>query len=411
MAYIGKTPVIGNFQVCDAISVVNGQAAYTMQVGGVNVSPESANHMLVSLNGILQAPTSSFTVSGSTITFASNLVTGDVIDFIQILGNVLDLGVPSDSTVSLAKLTATGTKDATTFLRGDNTFAEAGADADNYFATSGLSSKDLGVGLHIKTGDSGVTLANTSSDELIIESSGTAGLGIYTGSGGNGVIDFGDSADNNVGRIIYNHSSNIMTFTTGAVERFRAGAEVSVNDGAADTGAAVFKVKGAQNNDVAIFVHKNTSGSETMFRFRDGDQTTCGTIGIDTGGNSVSYNTSSDYRLKENVNYSFDATTRLKQLKPARFNFISNADKTVDGFLAHEVSSIVPEAIQGEKDEMEKYREGDIIPEGSSVGDFKLDDEGNQIPKHQGIDQSKLVPLLVKTIQELEARITQLENA
>jgi len=411
MAYIGKTPTIGNFQVCDAISVVNGQAAYTMQVGGVNVSPESANHMLVSLNGILQAPTSSFTVSGSTITFASNLVTGDVIDFIQILGNVLDLGVPSDNTVSLAKLTATGTKDATTFLRGDNTFAEAGADADNYFATSGLSSKDLGVGLHIKTGDSGVTLANTSSDELIIESSGTAGLGIYTGSGGNGVIDFGDSADNNVGRIIYNHSSNIMTFTTGAVERFRAGAEVSVNDGAADTGAAVFKVKGAQNNDVAIFVHKNTSGSETMFRFRDGDQTTCGTIGIDTGGNSVSYNTSSDYRLKENVNYSFDATTRLKQLKPARFNFISNADKTVDGFLAHEVSSIVPEAIQGEKDEMEKYREGDIIPEGSSVGDFKLDDEGNQIPKHQGIDQSKLVPLLVKTIQELEARITQLENA
>lgn len=126
MAYIGKTPTIGNFQVCDAISVVNGQAAYTMQVGGVNVSPESANHMLVSLNGILQAPTSSFTVSGSTITFASNLVTGDVIDFIQILGNVLDLGVPSDNTVSLAKLTATGTKDSTTFLRGDNTFAVPG---------------------------------------------------------------------------------------------------------------------------------------------------------------------------------------------------------------------------------------------------------------------------------------------
>jgi hypothetical protein len=75
-----------------------------MQVGGVNVSPETANHMLVSLNGILQAPTSSFTVSGSTITFASNLVTGDVIDFIQILGNVLDLGVPSDATVSTAKI-------------------------------------------------------------------------------------------------------------------------------------------------------------------------------------------------------------------------------------------------------------------------------------------------------------------
>jgi hypothetical protein len=150
MAYIGKTPVIGNFQVCDAITVVDAQAAYTMQVGGVNVSPESANHMLVSLNGILQAPTSSFTVSGSTITFASALETGDVIDFIQILGNVLDLGVPSDNTVttakladssvSLAKLTATGTKDATTFLRGDNTFAGAGiTEADNWRLTANKS--------------------------------------------------------------------------------------------------------------------------------------------------------------------------------------------------------------------------------------------------------------------------------
>ena len=127
MAYIGREPQIGNFQVCDAISVVNGQAAYTMQVSSVNVSPESANHMLVSLNGVLQQPNSSFTVSGSTITFASNLVTGDVIDFIQILGSTLDLGVPSDNTVSLAKLTATGTKSSSTFLRGDNSFQEVPA--------------------------------------------------------------------------------------------------------------------------------------------------------------------------------------------------------------------------------------------------------------------------------------------
>jgi hypothetical protein len=104
MAYIGTKPTIGNFQICDAISVVNGQAAYTMQVGGVNVSPQSASHMIVSLNGTIQKPGSSFTVSGSTITFASNLATGDVIDFIQILGDVLDLGVPSDATVTAAKI-------------------------------------------------------------------------------------------------------------------------------------------------------------------------------------------------------------------------------------------------------------------------------------------------------------------
>ena len=104
MAYIGREPQVGNFQVCDAISVVNGQAAYTMQVGGVNVFPETANHMLVSLNGVLQAPGSSYTVSGSTITFASNLATGDVIDFVQILGSTLDLGTPSDGTITNAKL-------------------------------------------------------------------------------------------------------------------------------------------------------------------------------------------------------------------------------------------------------------------------------------------------------------------
>jgi len=104
--YIGKTPTVGNFQVCDAISVVNGQAAYTLQVGGVNVAPESANHMLVSLNGILQKPGSSFTISGSTMTFASNLATGDVIDFVQILGDVLDIGTPSDATVTNPKLAA-----------------------------------------------------------------------------------------------------------------------------------------------------------------------------------------------------------------------------------------------------------------------------------------------------------------
>ena len=104
MAYIGKQPLIGNFQVCDAISTVNNQAAYTLQVGGVNVSPETVNNMICSVNGVIQKPGVSYTVAGSTITFTSNLVTGDVIDFIQILGSVLDLGTPSDATVTTAKI-------------------------------------------------------------------------------------------------------------------------------------------------------------------------------------------------------------------------------------------------------------------------------------------------------------------
>ena len=128
MAYIGKEPIVGNFQKCDAITVVNGQAAYTLQVSSTNVVPESANHMLVSLNGILQAPVTSFTVSGSTLTFASNLATGDVIDFVILLGNVLDLGTPSDGTVTAAKV-------ANDLISGKTALGVAPADTDEFLVS------------------------------------------------------------------------------------------------------------------------------------------------------------------------------------------------------------------------------------------------------------------------------------
>ena len=113
-----------------------------------------------------------------------------------------------------------------------------------------------------------------------------------------------------------------------------------------------------------------------------------------TSGSSTAFNTSSDYRLKENVTPVSDGISRLQQLKPSRFNFIADPDTVVDGFIAHEVQTIVPEAITGEKD--------------------AVDDEGN--PEYQGIDQSKLVPLLTAALQEaigeiesLKARVAALE--
>ena len=138
MAYIGKQPIVGNFQICDAISVVNGQAAYTMQVASTNVSPESANHMLVSLNGVLQKPGSSFTVSGATITFASNLATGDVIDFIILLGDALNLGTPSDGTVATAKIAAnavTAAKFNADVISGQTALAAEPADTDEFLVS------------------------------------------------------------------------------------------------------------------------------------------------------------------------------------------------------------------------------------------------------------------------------------
>tara|TARA_R110000764_G_scaffold17111_6_gene47114 strand:- start:340 stop:1230 length:891 start_codon:yes stop_codon:yes gene_type:complete len=107
---------------------------------------------------------------------------------------------------------------------------------------------------------------------------------------------------------------------------------------------------------------------------------------IATSGSSTAYNTSSDYRLKTDAQPMTGATARLKQLNPVNFEWISDGTR-VDGFLAHEAQAIVPESVIGTKD--------------------ALDEEGN--PDYQGIDQAKLVPLLVATIQELEARITALE--
>ena len=128
MAYIGREPQIGNYQICDAISVVNGQAAYTMQVSSTNVIPESVNHMIVSLNGVIQKPGSSYTISSSTITFSSNLATGDSIDFIYLLGNVLDLGTPSDSTVTSAKLSGNLVTPGTLDVNGQELILDADAD-------------------------------------------------------------------------------------------------------------------------------------------------------------------------------------------------------------------------------------------------------------------------------------------
>ena len=152
-------------------------------------------------------------------------------------------------------------------------------------------------------------------------------------------------------------------------------------------GARAINIKlGSQN--VGIKVLRSTSSANTAMNFMQSVSGTTQIGSISMTNMATAYNTASDYRLKENVVEMTGSVDRVKQLKPSRFNFISEPDTSiVDGFLAHEVSSVVPEAIHGEKD--------------------AVDDQGNII--YQGIDQSKLVPLLVGAIKELTARIEALE--
>ena len=203
--------------------------------------------------------------------------------------------------------------------------------------------------------------------------------------------------------VIGRATDNRMTFNTNGVERGRIleGGHVlfgtAAQYGSSDALVHI-NVDAAATGGGAVMSQCSGTGDVFHYHFRNGNG---GVGGIKTTSSSSAFVTSSDYRLKENVSYTFDATSRLKQLKPCRFNFIADADTTLDGFLAHEVSSIVPEAIHGTKDATKVQNVYD--EDNNKIGT-------ETVPDYQGIDQSKLVPLLVKTIQELEARITALES-
>jgi hypothetical protein len=133
----------------------------------------------------------------------------------------------------------------------------------------------------------------------------------------------------------------------------------------------------------ALNLNRNSDGAAAVI-YRSG--TEVGSITVTT--TATAYNTSSDYRLKENVVPLTGAVDRLNQLQVHRFNFIADPDKTVDGFLAHEAQAVIPECVTGEKD--------------------AVDDDSN--PIYQGIDQSKLVPLLTAALQEALQKIEDLEG-
>jgi hypothetical protein len=137
---------------------------------------------------------------------------------------------------------------------------------------------------------------------------------------------------------------------------------------------------------------------ETYIVFQDVSNNQIGGI-VRGAGSSIAFNTTSDYRLKENVVTLSDAITRLKTLSPKRFNFKSAPSITLDGFLAHEVTA-VPEAVEGEKDGVITQAMLDAGTLEGTVGD----------PIYQGIDQSKLVPLLTAALQEAVAKIETLET-
>ena len=290
---------------------------------------------------------------------------------------------------------------------------------------------------------SGVTVAGSitseGGDNLFRNSSGGSTVSIISGTSNTSILKMGDTDDFDIGQILYHHGVNQMVFHVNDTDFLSINSTGHLFLGTtSERNAGDLSIDFSGSSEGALGLNDTTSSNGSVFAGFLTGGTFRGSITNNNNG-AVAYNTTSDYRLKENVSYDFDATARLKQLKPARFNWIADDTNTLqDGFLAHEVSGIVPEAITGTKDGTKTTanvvldENENIIATGLTEDEWKA---GKEIPKdsngkdltpmfasnttwkasitqkhYQEIDQAKLVPLLVKTIQELEARIAVLES-
>jgi hypothetical protein len=199
------------------------------------------------------------------------------------------------------------------------------------------------------------------------------------------------TSDDEKGQVILKVNSGAEGASPTERMRITSGGKLYVNTTDTTTQDALLNLKNSGDFDWLISCYKTNKGKVVKF-LANSPGVEVGSITVSTG--NTAFNTTSDYRLKENVVPLTGAVDRVNQLQVHRFNFIMDPDTTFDGFIAHEAQAIVPECVTGTKDE--------------------VDDEGN--PVYQGIDQSKLVPLLTAALQEalaeiesLKARVTALE--
>jgi len=378
MGYVGNQQTEGFSQI-PAKQDLTGATGTSLTLTHAVASAEGID---LFINNVRQEPTTAYSVGADGVTVT---LTGSVVatDDIYVVYNSLARQTsthPSNQALQATSGTFSGAVSAASAtVTGDLT-----VDTNTLY----VDSTNNRVGIGTASPDSGVHVESSSGSNAQIK--------IQTGDTTSvSQLIFGDSADSNTGGIQYAHSDDSLQFHVGNIgEKMRIDSSGNLLVG--QTATSGVNARGGlmvepERDDGAAritFDRDTTSATSTAILFRDAGLSK-GSIAYNN--TSTTFSTSSDYRLKTAVTYDWDATTRLKQLRPARFEWIADGDDAVpvDGFLAHEVQSVVPEAITGTHNE--------------------VDDEGN--PVYQGIDQSKLVPLLVKTIQELEARITALETA
>lgn len=233
--------------------------------------------------------------------------------------------------------------------------------------------------------------------ELTVKKNDQCDVSIVAATNQSAQLLFGDTDADNRGIIEYNNGSDYMAFTVAGSEQMRLVGDdlqigttsnsysASATSGLITNGSRL-TLNSETGNIYKVFLNDNEASGSTGDIVGFGKNTT--TVGsITVTASATQYNTSSDYRLKTDVQQMSGATDRLKQLKPVNFKWIADGTR-VDGFIAHEAQAVVPEAVSGVKDE--------------------VDADNNA--KMQGIDQGKLVPLLTAALQEAIAKIETLET-
>ena len=260
MPFIGTQPQVGAYSKLDAITT-SATATYNLTLNSGAYYPSSANHLMVSLNGVMQAPQDSFTISGATIIFASTLASTDSIDFIMALGDVLDIGTPSDGTVVTAKIQNAAVTTAK---------LASSLDLSGKTVTYGLTDSDMPAGSVLQvvqaTGQSqtnvGTSFADVSGAEITITPSSTSSKVLVTFSAGgmsNGTAD-------NVSVRILRGSTNIRSITRyGYVSASGwSSVPIAVNflDSPSTTSATTYKLQMLTNvdNDFRINADQSQDG-------------------------------------------------------------------------------------------------------------------------------------------------------
>jgi hypothetical protein len=336
MAYIGR-------ELQDADAVVDTKAWNNSDTTlTLSVDPGSVNNVAYFEDGVRQVPTTDYTVSGLTLTRTSTPANGVI--GMAVSGSTLTIGSPADGTVTNAKIAE------------DINVANGGTGASTHTANSVL----------VGEGTSAISSIAPSTSGNVLTSNGTN----WTSTA---------AANASLTGITDNATSTAITIDASEnVDIGGAGDPETVGNMVRIDGTGRISAAKNGSNALALYRQGSDGGATVQFHY---NTTPVGSISVTAS--ATAFNTSSDYRLKENVVPMSGSIERINQLNPSQFNFISDPDKVVvDGFLAHEAQAVVPESVIGTKD-------------------------GEDM---QGIDQSKLVPLLVGALQEAVAKIEALET-